>query len=246
MCDARAAGRLDTDWIAELDALDMIWDKRDAAWRARLTATTDYHRTHGHLAAPTTLTGAWLAEQRSLAAHGRLDPQRAADLAAIDPDWQLPHGPDWHRKYHLLRTHLAAGHDPAALDHHTVLGTVKIGSWLHRQLTHWDTLARRQQSLLTALHLTPKTHPMTTSRPGRRTFAQSAQILELFLHREHRAPAAREEITVDGERVKIGAWLAKARTKHRSGRLPPEHAALLAALFDGDWTDEATPPAALS
>lgn len=246
MRDARAAGRLDADWITELDALDMIWDKHDAAWRARLTATAAYHHTHGHLAAPTpTPTGAWLAEQRSLAAHGKLDPQRAADLAAIDPDWQLPHGPDWHRKYHLLRTHLAAGHDPAALDHSTVLGTVKIGSWLHRQLTHWNTLARRQQSLLSTLSLTPQTHPMTTGRRGRRTFTQTAQILELFLHREHRAPAAREEITVDGEHIKIGAWLAKARTKHRSGQLPPEHAALVAALFDGDWTDEGTLPAAL-
>jgi hypothetical protein len=36
------------------------------------------------------------------------------------------------------------------------MGTVKIGSWLHRQLTQWNTLARRQQGLL-ALHLTPQT-----------------------------------------------------------------------------------------
>lgn len=36
MRDARSAGRLDAGWIAELDALSMIWDKHDAAWRARL------------------------------------------------------------------------------------------------------------------------------------------------------------------------------------------------------------------
>ncbi|WP_342450769.1 DEAD/DEAH box helicase [Streptomyces violaceorubidus] len=47
--EARAAGRLEEDWIAELDALGMIWNKHDAAWRARLTAATDYHRIHGHL-----------------------------------------------------------------------------------------------------------------------------------------------------------------------------------------------------
>ncbi|WP_030935837.1 helicase associated domain-containing protein [Streptomyces sp. NRRL B-24720] len=35
---------------AELDALGMIWDKHDAAWRARLTAAADYHHAHGHLA----------------------------------------------------------------------------------------------------------------------------------------------------------------------------------------------------
>ncbi|MFF5044681.1 DEAD/DEAH box helicase [Streptomyces nigra] len=239
MRDARTVGRLDTDWIAELDALDMIWDKYDAAWRAQLAAATDHRNTHGHLAAPaTTPTGAWLAEQRALAARNELDPARATILAALDPDWLLPHGADWHRKYHLLRTHLAAGNDPATLNRSTTLGPVKIGSWLQRQLTHWNALTERQQRLLTDIGVTPQTHPMTAARRTRRTFAQNVQILELFLHREGRAPTAREEITVDGERVMIGPWLAKARSKHRAGGLPTHDAALVASLFDGDWSDE--------
>ncbi|MGW0694878.1 MULTISPECIES: Helicase associated domain protein [unclassified Streptomyces] len=240
MRDAHNAGRLDADFTAELDALAMIWDKHQAAWRARLTAAADYHHTHGHLAAPsTTPTGAFLAEQRSLATHDRLDETRAADLAAIDPHWQLPYGADWHRKFHLLRAHLAAGNDPATLTTDTTLGTVRIGSWLSRQLTQWNTLDPGQHQLLTGLALTPTTNPLTPPRRARRTFEQTVQLLELFLHREGRAPAAREEIRVDGENVRIGPWLAKARTKHRSGQLPTEHERLVAALFDGDWTDEA-------
>ncbi|MEU5241642.1 hypothetical protein ACH4UR_35630 [Streptomyces lydicus] len=39
-------------------------------------------------------------------------------------------------------------------------------------------------------------------------------------------------IRVDGETVKIGAWLAKARTKHRADQLPESHVRLVAALFD--------------
>ncbi|MFF2367848.1 Helicase associated domain protein [Streptomyces sp. NPDC058122] len=246
MRDAHTAGRLDADWIAELDALGMIWDKHDAAWRARLTAAADYYRSHGHLAAPAaTPTGAWLAEHRSLASRGELDGTRAADLEAIDSDWQLPHGPDWHRKFHLLRSHLADGNDPAALDRSTVLGTVKIGSWLHRQLTEWDSLAPRQQQLLTDIGTTPHSHPLTAGRRPRRTFAQTVQILELFLHREQRAPTAREEIVVDGDRVRIGPWLAKARTQHRAGQLPQAHADLVASLFDGDWSAEGTLPSAM-
>ncbi|MDX5570705.1 hypothetical protein PYK79_55720, partial [Streptomyces sp. ID05-04B] len=80
----------------------------------------------------------------------------------------------------------------------------------------------------------------------RRTFEQAVQLLELFLHREGRIPAAREEIRVDGNTVKIGAWLAKARTKHRAGQLPEAHARLVAALFDGDWTAEDATPAVLT
>ncbi|MEU6338911.1 Helicase associated domain protein [Streptomyces cellulosae] len=247
MRDARTAGRLETDWTAELDALGMIWDKHDAAWRARLAAAADYHRAHGHLAAPaTTPVGAWLAEQRHLATKNTLDAARADALTALAADWRLPHGADWHRKYHLLRAHLASGADPATLTRDTFLAGVKIGSWLHRQLTSWQALAPGQQQLMTALGLTPDTNPLTPARRGRRTFEQTVQLLELFLHREGRAPAARESIRVDGDTVKIGAWLAKTRTKHRTGQLPETHVRLVAALFDGDWTAEDAVPTALA
>ncbi|WP_308299335.1 helicase associated domain-containing protein [Streptomyces sp. CL12-4] len=245
MRDAAKAGRLEPDWIAELDALGMIWDKHHAAWRSRLTAAADYLHTHGHLAAPaTTPVGAWLAEQRHHATKNTLEAARADALTALTPDWRLPHGPDWHRKYHLLRTHLASGADPAALTRDTLLAGVKIGSWLHRQLTAWPALHPGQHHLLTVLGLTPDTNPPAPARRTRRIFEQTVQLLELFLHREGRAPTAREPIRVDGETVKIGAWLAKARTKHRSGQLPDNHARLIAALFDGDWTTEDAVPAA--
>jgi hypothetical protein len=228
MRDAATAGRLEADWVAELDALGMIWDKHDAAWRARLAAAADYVRTHGHLATKNTL-----------------DAARADTLTTLAPDWRLPHGADWHRKYHLLRTHLASGADPAALTRDTLLAGVKIGSWLHRQLTTWPALHPGQQHLMTALGLTRDTNPLAPARRTRRTFEQTVQLLELFLHREGRAPTARESIRVDGDTVKIGAWLAKARTKHRARQLPEEHARLVAALFDGDWTAEDAVPALL-
>ncbi|MFI1303374.1 DEAD/DEAH box helicase [Streptomyces sioyaensis] len=246
MREAHSGGRLEADWIAELDALGMIWDKHDAAWRARLAAAADYLRTHGHLAAPaTTPVGAWLAEQRHLAAKNQLDQTRADALTSLAPDWRLPHGADWHRKYHLLRAHLADGADSAALTRDTLLAGVKIGSWLHRQLTTWHTLHPGQQQLMTSLGLTPERTPLAPARRTRRTFEQTVQLLELFLHREGRAPAARETIRVDGDTVKIGAWLAKARTKHRSGQLPDNHVRLVAALFEGDWTAEDAVPAVL-
>ncbi|MDP5315582.1 DEAD/DEAH box helicase [Streptomyces poriferorum] len=247
MRDAHNAGRLDPDFTAELEALGMIWDKHQAAWRARLAAATDYHRAHGHLAAPsTTPLGAFLAEQRSLATHDRLDESRAADLTAIDAYWQLPYGADWHRKYHLLRAHLTAGNDPATLTTDTTLGGVKIGSWLGRQLTQWNHLDPGQHHLLTTLGLTPTTNPLTPPRRTRRTFAQTVQLLELFVHREGRAPTAREMITVDDEKVQIGPWLAKVRTKKRAGQLPAEHDSLLATLFEGDWVNDTAQPVALA
>ncbi|WLQ31928.1 hypothetical protein P8A18_00075 [Streptomyces castrisilvae] len=72
------------------------------------------------------------------------------------------------------------------------------------------------------------------------------QLLELFVHRGGRAATAREAITVDGEKVQIGLWLAKARTKKRAGRLPVEHDHLLALLFEGNWADDTVQPVALA
>ncbi|MFF2205498.1 Helicase associated domain protein [Streptomyces sp. NPDC058145] len=90
MRDARTAGRLEPDWMAELGVLGMIWDKHDAAWRARLAAA-DYHRAHGHLAAPaTTHVGAWLAEQRHLATKNTLEAARADALTALAPTGACP------------------------------------------------------------------------------------------------------------------------------------------------------------
>ncbi|MFF7240266.1 hypothetical protein [Streptomyces collinus] len=98
---------------------------------------------------------------------------------------------------------------------------------------------------MTTLGLTPETNPLTPARRTRRTFEQTVQLLELLLHRAGRVPAARESIRVDGESVRIGAWLAKTRTKHRSSQLPDHHARLVAALFDGVWTLEDAVPAVL-
>lgn len=68
------------------------------------------------------------------------------------------------------------------------------------------------------------------------TFAQTAEILRLFVERWERTPGAREWIEVDGERAMIGPWLAKARTKRNSGRLPQQHAQLFSQILQEDWT----------
>ncbi|WP_416959015.1 Helicase associated domain protein [Streptomyces sp. Agncl-13] len=141
MRDAVTAGRLDAARRAELGSLNMIWDKHEAAWRAQLTTVADYHPP----------AGAFLAERRSPATRGELTLARAADLTSIDPNWRLPHGAVWHRKYNLLRAHLTAGNDPTALRPDTVLGAVRIGTRLGRQLTRWADLHPGRQHLLTEI-----------------------------------------------------------------------------------------------
>ncbi|MFD9566063.1 Helicase associated domain protein [Streptomyces sp. NPDC059994] len=235
-------GALDTKWTAELEALGMVWDDSEAAWHDHMADVEAFHTLHNHLAIPaTTPGGQFLVDQRALARKGRLTPERATQLTALDANWLLPHGPDWHRKYHLLQSHLADGHHPSILHRDLVVGGAKIGSWLHRQHTAWDNLDPDQRTLLTRLGVAPDHSPRTTKQPPaqtstrrRRTFTQSAELLRAFVERHGRPPGAREGIDVDGERVMIGPWWCKTRMKQTTGQLPADQQRLI---------DEILPPA---
>ncbi|AKH80823.1 helicase [Streptomyces sp. CNQ-509] len=235
---------LTADWIAELETLGMIWDENEAAFEGNMTLIEAFHTEHGHLAIPAHAPGGqFLVDQRSLARKGQLPETRHTRLTALDPDWLLPHGPDWHRKYHLLARHIQDGHDPATLRRDTVIDGVKAGTWLQRQLTNWRTLNDGQRHLLAHLGLTPdhitlstkKTAtPATPSTPQtrkRRSFEQTATLLRAFMERHGRPPGAREGIEVDGERVMIGPWLCKIRTAQKNGQLPENRSQLIQSIL---------------
>lgn len=235
---------LTVDWIAELETLGMIWDENEAAFEGNMTLIEAFHTEHGHLAISAHAPGGqFLVDQRGLARKGQLPETRHTRLTALDPDWLLPHGPDWHRKYHLLARHIQDGHDPATLRRDTVIDGVKVGTWLQRQLTNWRTLNDGQRHLLARLGLTPDhitlstkktTVPATLSAPQtrkRRSFEQTATLLRAFMERHGRPPGAREGIEVDGERVMIGPWLCKIRTAQKNGQLPENRSQLIQSIL---------------
>ncbi|MFF3732960.1 hypothetical protein ACFYXM_22235 [Streptomyces sp. NPDC002476] len=119
---------------------------------------------------------------------------------------------------------------------------VKAGSWLHRQFTTWHELNSGQRDLLTSLGLTadqvplrrtPRT-PVTSGTRKRRFFEQTALLLRAFVERHGRPPGAREWIEVDGERVMIGPWLCKTRTKQKADQLPKEQSKLMDEILRED------------
>lgn len=242
---AHRRNTLNPDWVAELDELGMIWDENEAAFEGNMTLIEAFHAEHGHLAIPAQDPGGqFLVDQRGLARKGQLPEARRTRLTALDPDWLLPYGPDWHRKYHLLARHLQTGHDPATLRRDTVIGHVKIGTWLQRQLTTWSTLDDGQHHLLARLGLTPNritltakkptTVPATPSTPEtrkRRSFEETATLLRAFVERHGRPPGAREGIEVDGERVMIGPWLCKIRTSQKNGQLSENRSQLIQSIL---------------
>ncbi|MDT0347783.1 helicase associated domain-containing protein [Streptomyces litchfieldiae] len=111
-----AAGRLQADdegrrRVKWLEEIGMVWSAPDLAWEENLAAARAYFAEHGTLCAPQTAAaegkavGQWLTNLRrpgGLGKNAERAARRAAQLAAIDPDWN-PREPgkgwsvDWQR-----------------------------------------------------------------------------------------------------------------------------------------------------
>ena len=158
----------------------MVWEPGDEAWENKLAALRSYHRAHGHLAPRR--DAAWGTADSELAPVGEhmanlrrthglgKNPEhatvRAAQLAAIDPDWNCPWPLDWQRHYRIL-AELAAdepdGHLPDIAPGVLYEGD-DLGRWLKRQAYDWSQLTEEQQQRLSSLGVTPaeQTAPATT------------------------------------------------------------------------------------
>ena len=238
-------GQLDPAWIAELEALGMLWSINDAILAGHLAQIQEHVALHGHTAIKASEpSGDFLSEQRTLDSRGELTLHRATALDRIDPEWRLPHGPDWTRKYHLIRTYLHAGGDPAPLLTGLLeLDGVNATGWLQRQHSLWDQLASGQRDKLTRIHLTPQDAPVRSHKAPRRTFEQNAEILRVFTDTNQRFPSKRDPVTVNGEHIQIGAWFCKIKIKDRSeSPLTHEQRQLMADHFGPGWYDEGARP----
>jgi superfamily II DNA or RNA helicase len=88
-------GRLSPERTAELDQLDMIWDRHRHRWQQSLAAARAYHAEHGHLRGAGKVNGqnlgAWLTSARTRRRQSRLTAEQIADLDALGIDWN-PYG----------------------------------------------------------------------------------------------------------------------------------------------------------
>ncbi|MFD7015288.1 Helicase associated domain protein [Streptomyces sp. NPDC059928] len=175
---ALRAGQMDPDRAEKLEALGIVWDTADAAFAENLAAARAYFAEAGTLAAPRHATaldkpvGQWLTNIRRPGGLGK-DPvraqKRAAQLAAVDPDWnpaQLGWTVDWQRHYVGLATLLNEG----ALLTDIVPGVTwrgdDIGRWLLRQQRDFGRLNEEQQKRLGELGVKPAVQARTAPVSG--------------------------------------------------------------------------------
>ncbi|NEE40679.1 helicase [Streptomyces sp. SID7982] len=270
---ALRAGELEPRRKGLLDAPEagMVWEPGEEAWESKLAALRSYRRAAGHLAPRQDAVwgegeamvpiGQHLANLRRKGGLGK-DPKRAAEraaqLAAIDEDWNCPWSLNWQRHHRVLADLVDADGALPYITPGVLVGGDDIGRWLERQKqpVAWAQLSAEQQERLSRLGIKPAEAPSpaptatrATKGPGKaqQAFQRGLAALSQWVEREGAdRPVPRghnEEIVVDGEAepvtVKLGVWLSN--TKSRRDKLASEQQAALAAL-GMDW---AGPPPAI-
>ncbi len=244
---AYRAGELDSHRKELLDQAGMVWEPGEEAWESKLAALRSYRRATGHLAPrqdalwgdsdtdliPIGQLTANLRRKGGLGKDAERAEKRAAQLAAIDPDWNCPWPLDWQRHYRILADLAdteAGGILPDIQPGVTFEGD-DLGKWLARmrEASTWAQLSTEQQERLSVLGVQPLEAPSpapaskTTARgtsKAQQAFQRGLAALAQWVEREGNQPVPRghsEETTVDGEpepvAVRLGVWISNTKSR---------------------------------
>ncbi|SED28253.1 Helicase associated domain-containing protein [Streptomyces sp. 2112.3] len=252
---ALRAGELDPHRKELLDDAGMVWEPGDEAWEAKLAALRSYHRATGHLAPrqdavwgegeammPIGQHMANLRRKGGLGKNAERAAERAAQLTAIDPDWNCPWPLDWQRHHAVLRD--LAADEPGGLLPDIQPGVTfdgdDIGKWLARQreASTWAQLTTEQQERLTALGVQPTEAPPPAPAPKRaakgqgkaqQAFQRGLAALAQWMEQEGGQPPRKAVVALpDGTETKVGIWYANQ--KQRRDKLTEEQLEALRAL----------------
>ncbi|MFK0237756.1 DEAD/DEAH box helicase [Streptomyces vinaceus] len=245
----------------------MVWEPGQEAWEAKLAALRSYRRATGHLAPRQDAmwgeddemlpVGQHMANLRRKGAKNGLgkDPDRAAEraaqLTAIDEDWDCPWPLDWQRHHRVLADLVDADGQLPDIAPGVLWDGDDIGRWLQqqRQPATWARLLPEQLERLTALGVEPAQAlpPAPAGARGakgpskaQQAFQRGLAALAQWVEREgadRPVPRAHgEEVTVEDEAepvvVKLGVWVSN--TKSRRDKLTADQLAALAQL-GVDW-----------
>jgi hypothetical protein len=256
---ALRAGELEPRRKVLLDAPEagMVWEPGEEAWETKLAALRSYRRATGHLAPrqdqvwgegeAKVPVGQHMANLRRKGVKNGLgkDPQRAAvraaQLTAIDPDWNCPWPLDWQRHYRVLADLVDAdGHLPDIAPGVLMDGD-DIGKWLQQQEqpSTWKLLSTEQQERLSQLGIKPLEAPSPAPAATRATkgpnkaqqaFQRGLAALTQWVEREGQRPVPRKAVETlpDGTETKLGIWYSN--TKARRDKLTEEQLVALRKL----------------
>ncbi|MGA5506023.1 Helicase associated domain protein [Streptomyces umbrinus] len=252
-----AAGTLEASRVAELDRLEMVWSVHASAWDAGLKVARSYAAVHGHCLPAASVVwesfplGTWMKNQRGAARKtvenatrraagetgvpyaGELSESRQEALAEIDPGWcPVAWEIGWQRNYRLALAHVKADGGLPAGPGEVIVQGEDLGAWIAGQRVGWDKLMPAQQYLLETLGIEPAAEgeavgPVRRSQDERWN-TNLAAARQFHAREGHLRPARKHLEVMDGEEIKLGAFVDNSR--RRAAKLSPERRAALDEL----------------
>ncbi|MFF5265126.1 Helicase associated domain protein [Actinomadura viridis] len=209
--------------VTALEELGMVWEVRLSQWEKGLRAAQRWHAEHGHLAVPIGTVvagvnlGGWLRNLR----HRPPAPERAAQLARLDPIWDAPWPLAWRRSYHDLRAYRAQhGNTDVPRTYQTPEGR-HLGEWVYRQRERAHTLDDRQRRLLEELGFT-----WQVLSPHEQSWQERLSAARDFRATFGHLDIPQKHVTATG--IALGYWVNNVR--RRWDRLSEERRAELIKL----------------
>lgn len=251
-----AAGTLEASRVAELERLGMVWSVHSSAWDAGLDVARSYAAVHGHFLPAVSVVwdafplGVWAKNQRAAARKaaenaerraagdaglsyaGELSESRGEALAEVDPGWCPAWEIGWQRSYRLALAHVRAGGELPGLGGELVVQGEDLGAWVVAQQAGWEQLMPAQRFLLESIGVEGSADGEVVESVRRtqdaRWVANLAAARQFRAREGHlRVPRKVVEV-VDGEQIKLGAFLDN--TRRRAGRLSEQRRAALDGL----------------
>lgn len=236
------AGTLESSRVAELEALGMVWSVQASAWEAGLAVARSYAAAHGHFLPAASVVwddfplGVWAKNQRAAARKaaenaarrqagetgvpytGELSEGRLEALADVDPGWCPAWEIGWQRGYRLALAHVKAGGALTAVAGELIVQGEDLGVWVAGQRAGWERLMPAQQYLLETIGIEPAAEgeaptPGALRSQDARWAANLAAARQFHKREGHLAVPRKHLEAVDGEQVKLGAFLDNARRR---------------------------------
>lgn len=235
--DPARAARLETlpGWAWNGNAGHEQW--LEQRWEHGFTALTQYVAEHGHanvarlhITTDNFRLGDWVDNQRASHQDNRLNPARAARLAAL-PGWVWRESREdlWERLYATLGAYVAEhGHARFPNDYITSDG-IKLGQWARDQRRKYRQ-GRVNAERVARLEATPGwTWSDRLDEQWERGFTALTQFVDEHGH------ANVESRHTCSDSFHLGDWVSAQRRKHHRGELDDGRAARLEALPGWVW-----------
>ncbi|MFB7919457.1 Helicase associated domain protein [Streptomyces sp. NPDC056061] len=233
----KAAGHLSAARVAALVTCTMPWADTEDSTENLLPVAQDYAHAHGHLLPEPDETyqgrplGAWLAEQRRLAADSTLPAPYARALRDIDRWWNPVWPAAWQRMYTRARE---ADTDLSLYPGPLPAGADDLTRWLDEQIDAFPTLTKAQQTLLAALPLQRGPLTLALCRPlgsQSATHAHGLRAARRFFRRHQHLRVPIDYTDTHGSSCfPLGQWITDLRDLAGTARLSREETESVEAL----------------